>query len=202
MDPNDPRKLVPTALQDPGYRSIHRGVRVVAVAGAALLLAFGLWAFLWSRPASSTAAPGAWLAHSPAPAVEVDSTEAPFPAATPFVAIAKPSALRHAIERQVPVLGLTPAPSGAVAAAQPADSQAVPRVLTSSEVAATSSRMQLDTPPTNAPTQGAATGSSFAGAGGDGHSAFVAHQTAAKSAMSRKTPRASFARRRRSKRGW
>lgn len=181
MDPEqkqiDPRRLVPTALQDPAYRSVHRGVRVVAaiLGGAVFLL--GLWAIFGSHEPS--AVPAVWAARSPGPAVDVDATIAPFPTATPFTSLQQSSAVRRAVEKRFPVIGLTPPPEQrSSASAQASDPQTVPRVLTSGEVAASPSRMTIEPPPNSASAQVAATGSSFtstAGEGGDGHSSFIAH---------------------------
>jgi type IV secretory pathway VirB10-like protein len=145
---DDKRKLVPSTLQDPGFKSVNPGVRIALACGAALILALGLWAWLLARPAVSSVVPAVTAAHSAVPAVDVDSTDSGLPA-TPLPTIVHASLVSRVVAQHVPLLAATPraAKSVAVAPAPPVvvDPPAVvPRVLTSAEIS--SSRMNLETP--------------------------------------------------------
>ncbi|MFZ1124189.1 MAG: TrbI/VirB10 family protein [Candidatus Baltobacteraceae bacterium] len=181
---DDKRKLVPTALEDPGFRSVTPIIRVAAVAGAAVIFVLGLWAWLLSRPAASSVVPVVTVARSAAPAVDVDSSDSEL--ATPFPTVVHPSVVSQALKKRIPLLAATAAPVKAAAAAPPIshDVATVPRVLTSTEVASASSRMNLEAPqrpPASVPegsneTELSSSSSSFVGSGGAPHSSFFAQQ--------------------------
>jgi type IV secretory pathway VirB10-like protein len=181
---DDKRKLVPTALEDPGFTSVNRIVRVAAVAGGAVIFVLGLWVWLLSRPAASSVVPVVTVAHSSAPAVDVDSSDTDL--ATPFPTSVHVSVVSQALKKRIPLLAATAAPGKAAPTPPPPSLgvvAAVPRVLTSTEIASASSRMNLEAPQpesvqsVSSEAAPPSTSSSFtSGSGGAPHSSFFAQQ--------------------------
>ncbi len=169
----DRRSLVPTPLEDPGFKSLHRGIRAAVVIAASLVFLVGIWAWLLARPAEPGGASPLQSVRSAAPAVAVDSPDTALAARTPFPLVARAS---QVLARTIPLTALTPAPVRAVAAvpvapASSRDVASVPRVMTPAEVAS-SSRMTFQGPPPAAPSSTSFTSNSSGGS----HSSFFAQQ--------------------------
>ncbi|MGP6158146.1 MAG: TrbI/VirB10 family protein [Vulcanimicrobiaceae bacterium] len=165
--PRDEFTDVPSPIEEPGFRSIPRNLRVGGLAVGALLLAVGLWAWLFARPASLNAAPQ--IAQVAQPAVDVESTDSVLATPTPFSVVRMSrSFASRAIAEHFPLFVATPRPAKSRPPPLPApppeaaegmppsqvatsEVAAVPRVLTSAEMG--NARMNL---PAEAPAAPAA----------------------------------------------
>ena len=181
----DDKPHVPTVLEEPGFRSWPRSIRVVAIVVGAIALILALYVCVIARPAGPLAS--AAVPTVAQPAVDAESTEAALATPAPSAGHARASAVMQFVTQRVPLLAASAPVAKAVAVILPTaapappplpatEVAAVPRVLTSAEL--TGARMNLATratEPVAAQAPGVTAAAPLHGASGP-HSAFFAEQ--------------------------